>query len=189
MNVKFNTGAPLLYTIILIASCGFSACSQNGKAEEQKHTTNVETAKSEKPAYSGLDVSFTDEAGKVVSLASLQGKVVFINFWATWCPPCVQEMPSINKLKQSFQGNDKIVFLMVDVDGKMEQAREFMEKNKYDLPVYIPSGRIPGEYLGNSIPTTVILNKSGVTMAHLEGGRDYTSPEIIKVLNELVQSN
>lgn len=189
MNVKLNTGAPLLYTFILMSSFAFSACSQNGKAEKHEQTSKVGNLKSEKPEYSGLDVSFTGENGKAVSLASLKGKVVFINFWAIWCPPCVHEMPSINKLKQSFEGNDKIVFLMVDVDGKMKESKAFMEKNKYDLPVYIPNGQIPSEYLGSSIPTTVILNKNGVMMAHIEGGRDYTSIEIVKVLNKLIQSD
>ena len=189
MKVKLNTGAPLLYTFILMASFAFSACSQNGKAEKHEQTIKVENVKSEKPEHSGLDVSFIGENGKAVSLASLKGKVVFINFWATWCPPCIHEMPSINKLKQSFAGNDKIVFLMVDVEGKMKESMAFMEKNKYDLPVYIPGSDIPAEYLGSSIPTTVILSKSGDMMARIEGGRDYTSPEMVKVLNELVESN
>ena len=78
---------------------------------------------------------------------------------------------------------------MVDVDNNIEKSTAFMEDKKYDLPVYVPASEIPSDYLGGSIPTTVILDKSGDMIAHIEGGRDYTSPEIIKALNELVESN
>lgn len=64
-----------------------------------------------------------------------------------------------------------------------------MQKNKYDLPVYVPAGDIPTDYLGGSIPTTIVLDKRGDMIARIEGGRDYTSPEIVKALNELVESN
>lgn len=64
-----------------------------------------------------------------------------------------------------------------------------MNKKKYDLPVYVPAGNIPSDYLGGAIPTTVILDKSGDMIARLEGGRDYSSPEIVKALKELVESN
>lgn len=75
---------------------------------------------------------------------------------------------------------------MVDVDNKIEKSTAFMKKNKYDLSVYVPAGNIPPNYLGSAIPTTVILDKSGDIIARIEGGRDYTSPEIIKALNELI---
>ena len=141
----------------------------------------------EAPPASGI--RFKNEEGKTVSLNALKGKVVFINFWATWCPPCIHEMPSIDELKKKFKGNDDIVFLMVDVDNKLEESAAFMRENDYDLPVYVPAGNIPSDYLGGAIPTTVILDKRGDMIARIEGGRDYTDPEIIKALNELVESN
>ncbi len=63
-----------------------------------------------------------------------------------------------------------------------------MEKKNYDLPVYVPTSTIPSEYLGNAIPTTVILDKKGNLVTRIEGGRDYSSPEIIKLLNDLIES-
>lgn len=64
-----------------------------------------------------------------------------------------------------------------------------MQEKKYDLYVYVPASNIPPDYLGSAIPTTVILDKSGDMIARMEGGRDYTDPQIIKALNELVESN
>ncbi|MDX3913905.1 MAG: TlpA disulfide reductase family protein [Pseudosphingobacterium sp.] len=190
MKIQWNKRAMLMHLLVMTASFSFAACQQNGKEEKSNQTvTAADTASSASPEYAGHDVTFTDENGKAVSLKSLQGKVVFINFWATWCPPCIHEMPSIHKLKQSFKGNDSIVFLMVDVDGNIKKSKAFMEKNKYDLTVYAPAGEIPPNFLGSAIPTTVILDKSGDMIGRMEGGRDYTSPEMVKALNELVESN
>lgn len=186
-NLAVRSGL-FIITAISLAACGNTDKNKENKVESGNTPTEEVTAK-ETLVSTTAGISFTDKDGKTVSLSSLKGKVVFINFWATWCPPCIQEMPTINALKEKYKGNNDIVFLMVDVDNKMEKSSAFMEKNKYDLPVYVPASDIPSDYLGSSIPTTVILDKSGDMIARIEGGRDYTSPEIIKVVNELVESN
>src|SRR5690606_9816177 len=84
------------------------------------------------------DVLFKNMDGEVIELADQKGKVVFINFWATWCPPCIAEMPSIQSLYNEFKGNEKVMFLMVDVDNKPEKSQKFMDKRKFDMPVYTP---------------------------------------------------
>lgn len=189
MKMQFKNLA-IRYSLFIMTAVSLIACGNADKKNENGGNENITTeklAETEAPQVEGI--AFKDEDGKTVSLNSLKGKVVFINFWATWCPPCIHEMPSINELKKSFKGNDDIVFLMVDVDNKMEKSVAFMQEKKYDLPVYVPASNIPSDYLGGAIPTTVILDKSGDMIARIEGGRDYTSPEIIKALNELVESN
>jgi len=191
MKVQVNKRAMLLYILLAMSSFSFAACNQNGRNEkEQQQVQTVITPQttSENPQHAVPDVIFLDENGKTVSLKSLKGKVVFINFWATWCPPCIQEMPSIHKLKQSFKDSDKIVFLMVDVDGDIKKSQAFMKNHKYDLQVYSPHGDIPSDFLGSAIPTTVILAKDGDIVVRSEGGRDYTDPKIMKALNDLVES-
>lgn len=135
---------------------------------------------------SSNDFSMLNEAGEKFNTESLRGKVVFINFWATWCPPCIKEMPSIEQLKKSYDGNDDIVFLLVDVDGKMEKSKAFMQKNNFDLQVSIPDSNIPSTLLGNAIPTTIILDKNGQIAGKLEGAYDYSNPEMKKALDELL---
>lgn len=183
MAVRFGL---FFITAISLAACGNIDKSKENKVENTdviaEDPDTVETPVAESP------VSFKGEDGKIVALGSLKGKVVFINFWATWCPPCIQEMPSINELKKSFNGNQDIVFLMIDVDSEMEKSSAFMKENSYDLPVYVPASEIPSDFLGSAIPTTVILDKSGQIAARMEGGRDYTNPDIVKALNELIDS-
>ncbi|GEM64900.1 alkyl hydroperoxide reductase [Sphingobacterium faecium NBRC 15299] len=182
---KKMIGMFLVVTSITAVSC-------NSQTKDNPNSQAVETtvdSAATSPTSQANEVSFIDENGKDITLSSLKGKVVFINFWATWCPPCIHEMPSINSLKQSFKENNEIIFLMVDVDGMMDKSKAFMAENKYDLQVYAPHGEIPSEFLGNAIPTTVILNKKGELVDRLEGGRDYADPAIKKSLDKLIQIN
>lgn len=136
----------------------------------------------------GQQVSFTDEKGNSVQLSDLKGKVVFLNFWATWCPPCIAEMPSINALHEKYKDNGNIVFLLVDVDSKMEVSTEFMKKRKYSLPVYIPNSEIPQVYFSGSMPTTVILDKSGNIVFHHMGSADYGNPDVKTLLDSKINA-
>ncbi|RQO69702.1 TlpA family protein disulfide reductase [Pedobacter sp. KBW06] len=135
----------------------------------------------------GDQVTFADGKGKSISLAELKGKVVFVNFWATWCPPCIAEMPSIQALYTKYKDNEQVVFIMVDVDGKYKQASDFMKKNGYTLPVYLPESEVPKEYFAGSMPTTVILDKSGRLAFHHLGAADYSDPEITGFIDKLLK--
>lgn len=188
MKIQTNIRARIVSTFVMVVCFSFVACSQQGKENQSGSTSEAEERVSENAETSTSDVVFTNENGDAVSLQSLKGKVVFINFWATWCPPCIHEMPSISQLKERYKGNSNIIFLMVDVDGKMEKSKAFMKKNNYDLQVYIPKSSIPTNFLGRAIPATVILDKNGDMITRLEGGRDYSSPEITQALDELIES-
>ncbi len=133
------------------------------------------------------EVVFKDETGKEVRLSSLKGKVVFINFWATWCPPCIAEMPSIHQLAKQFKGNNKLIVLTVDVDQDLRKSLKFMQKRNLDLPLYVLASAVPSAYLGNSIPTTIVLNKKGKLVFKHEGGADYTNKEFIDFIIKLSQ--
>lgn len=135
----------------------------------------------------GEKVTFADGKGKSISLAGLKGKVVFVNFWATWCPPCIAEMPSIQTLYMKYKDNEQVVFIMVDVDGKYKEASDFMKKNGYTLPVYLPETEVPKEYFAGSMPTTVILDKSGKLAFHHLGAADYSDPEITGFIDKLLK--
>jgi len=128
---------------------------------------------------------FTSSEGTTLDLARLRGKVVFLNFWTTWCPPCIAEMPSVNRLYNKLKNNKNVVFVLADADGKLEKSTAFMKKKKYDLPVYIPTGEIPEQLFRGSLPTTVIINAKGeIVFAH-EGMANYDTPEMEKFLNDL----
>jgi thiol-disulfide isomerase/thioredoxin len=111
-------------------------------------------------------------SGQSVSLASLRGKVVFMNFWATWCPPCVAEMPNIQSLYEKMPPG-KIAFVMVSLDESPEKARKFVARKGFTFPVYTPAGPVPPAYAGQVIPATFVLSPDGRVVARHEGMADY----------------
>jgi len=131
-------------------------------------------------------VLFADGNGNRIDAANQTGKVVFVNFWATWCPPCIAEMPSIDKLYQRFKDNPQVVFIMADVDGDYEKSKQFMAGRKLGLPVHVPAGKIPDHWLGGAVPTTVILDKQGRIAARHEGMADYSRPEVTAFIQQLL---
>jgi len=183
INIKKSMIVPLL------AFAGLTYATINANRFDEKMATERAINKdnsSESDVQRAPDLKFKDENGKTVSLHKLKGKVVFINLWATWCPPCIHEMPSINKLRQNFKDNDDLVFLMVDMDGEIETARKFMEKKKFDLPVHVPNSEIPQELFSGSIPTTIIIDKQNNIVGRQVGGADYMSPKIVESIEGLL---
>ncbi|QBQ41999.1 TlpA family protein disulfide reductase [Sphingobacterium psychroaquaticum] len=183
-NIKGIYGVMLLCSVVFLIRCGNPMSEQTQQAVPEDSTAQFA---SENQVAETPDVTFRDENGKIVRLKDLRGKVVFINFWATWCGPCVAEMPSIDQLKATFKGSEDIVFMLVDVDGDLKRSKSFMAKNKYNLPVFTAESAIPSDYLGGAIPTTVVLDKKGELVVRAEGGRDYMSPGIKKALTDLVR--
>lgn len=182
-----------IFTLImgLFFSIALLACQsgpEQTKGPDKKNapaTTNSMTDK-KKEADQMPDLRLEDASGKVVQISNLKGKVIFINFWATWCAPCREEMPTINKLRAHFKDNKDIIFLMVDVDGKVEASSKYVKNKGYDLPVYKAAGAIAPQYLGQAIPTTIILDKQGVLAARIEGAMDYGTTEVVEAINKLI---
>jgi len=135
-----------------------------------------------------LNFRLEDLEGKKLGLKDFRGKVVFLNFWATWCSPCKEEMPSIERLYQKFKEKD-FIFLTISVDyegGK--PVKEFISKKKYTFLVLLdPKCEILDLYKVQRIPTTFIIDKTGKIMGQATGPRDWNSPEAILLLNSLIE--
>lgn len=188
MKEQFKSKIMLTNLLLLAGSLCIAACKPNKiKTSSNQISTGKNVSTKQSNAFPAPDLTLTGENGKKVTLSSLKGKVVFINFWATRCPPCREEMPTIQKLKATFKDNDNIVFLMVDVDGVLDKSLKYMQKHQYDLPVYVADGPIPPEFIQDAIPTTVVIDKNGSLYARAEGARDYSHPEIIKVIKGLTE--
>jgi thiol-disulfide isomerase/thioredoxin len=131
------------------------------------------------------DLSLPGLDGKKTSLSSLRGKVVFLNFWATWCPPCRAEMPSIEKLWTELKGQDFAV-MAVDQGEAAQTVSAFLKKNAYSFPAYLDADGEAGSLFGvQGIPTTFIIGKDGKALARVVGGLEYGSPEAIALFREL----
>tara|TARA_R110000868_G_scaffold296012_1_gene556255 strand:- start:2006 stop:2629 length:624 start_codon:yes stop_codon:yes gene_type:complete len=146
---------------------------------DKKDTANASQAK--------MDFDFTDEKGNVQNTASLRGKVVFINFWASWCPPCRAEFPSIETLYSKFKNNPDIFFLPLNEDSELSLGKEYLDKERYSLPIYKTSGNIPGEIFSGALPTTVVLDKNGKVRFHHTGFANYASGQFVKQIEELIK--
>ena len=105
------------------------------------------------------DLVLEDLEGNTLDLADWKGKPIFLNFWATWCPPCIAEMPDINKLYQSV--NKEVHFAIISVDEDREKAKAFAKRKDFDFPIYFPKSRLPKVYESTTIPTTYVINTKG----------------------------
>ncbi|MCB2406995.1 TlpA family protein disulfide reductase [Hymenobacter lucidus] len=122
--------------------------------------------------------------GKSVNLSALKGKVVFVNLWASWCPPCVAEMPGIHALYKKLDPA-KVAFVMISLDENPAKARTLLKRRGYTFPVYFPAGPLPAPFDSNSIPSTVILGPDGQVAARHDGMADYDTPEFKAALEKL----
>ncbi len=132
------------------------------------------------------DAGFRDEAGRTITISGMQGKVIILNFWATWCPPCRAEMPSLETLYQDFKGNAHLEFIAVDADGNLAKARLFLQENSYNFPVYASTTDISRQVYNGTLPTTIIIDKKGYIRARYTGAKDYTNNNFKKFLTGLL---
>ncbi len=123
---------------------------------------------------------------KMLSLEETRGKVVLVNLWATWCPPCIAEMPSLQALYNDYE--DKVDFLFVTTD-KIEKISPFMEKNSYSFDVYNPINDIPDELYSRSIPATYLISKKGKIIIEKRGVADWNSATVRNTIDNLLKEN
>lgn len=133
------------------------------------------------------DAAFTNTTGAAITIASLKGKVVFLNFWATWCPPCLAEMPSINELYKQFSDNKDVVFIVADADGDLTTSAAFMQSHNYDLPLYKAASNIHTDLFSGTLPTTLIINKKGEIVFKETGAANYNTKQFAGFIQKLVK--
>ena len=128
--------------------------------------------------------------GEMISLSDQKGKVVFLNIWATWCPPCVDEMPSMEKLYQQLKGdNFEMMAVSLDQNGS-EAVLPFMRKHKLNFTALIDSkGTLKNKYQTTGVPETFIIDKNGIIVEKVIGPRDWAIPEAIIFFQNLIQKN
>lgn len=131
--------------------------------------------------------SFYDAHGNKFNTSSLKGKVVFVNFWATWCLPCRAELPAIGKFYNQYKNNKNIFFLTINEDDDLEMAKDFLRKSQYTIPLYIRGEEVPDDIFKGSLPTTLIIDKQGRIRLHHEGIANYDAQSFLKQIQDLVK--
>ena len=130
------------------------------------------------------DFSLVDLRGKTWVLSELKGQVVFINFWATWCPPCIAEMPSIQNLYTDYK--DKVEFLLVTNDPYSE-INEFLSKNNYDFKILRPVTFNTSVFDVSTIPRTFLIDKTGRIIIDETGAANWNSDKVRLVIDNLLK--
>ncbi|NNF03952.1 MAG: redoxin family protein [Rhodothermales bacterium] len=134
------------------------------------------------------DVHLESLDGESFSLEAYRGKVVFMNLWATWCAPCIAEMPYIQNLYEDVASED-IVFVMISVDESREAARQFVQRRGFTFPVYFPMGGLPEPYSTRTIPTTYVISADGQLATVHTGMAKVDTPEFKSFLRSLVRGD
>jgi len=132
-----------------------------------------------------LAVELVNTAGRFVRLDDFRGKIVFLNFWTTWCPTCITEMPSMEKLHRKLSGKN---FAMVTVNIKESalQVKNFFKKYQLTFTALLDTtGGVSSEFGIGAIPTTFILDKKGRIIGRINGPREWDSRESIAMFEEL----
>ncbi|MFO7982245.1 MAG: TlpA disulfide reductase family protein [Desulfuromonadales bacterium] len=132
------------------------------------------------------DFTLTDMHGENVSLSDYRGKVVFLNFWATWCPPCREEMPSMERLHESMGGKD-FVILAVNVEKDKKAVENFLRGTPYSFKILLdPEGQAQSAYRVYRYPESYLIDKDGRIIEHYLGARDWSSVDFMNRIKDMV---
>lgn len=163
-NVKILTVAVVLLTVTALSF------SPVGAAEEQKAAA----------------FSLKDLGGKTVSLSSLKGKVVLLNFWATWCPSCISEMPSLNRLYKELKSRGLEV-VAVSTDRSASSVKDFRDAHGLTFPIVMDEDRdVTRSYHVFSLPTSILIDKEGFIVEKFFGEYDWTGQEVRDKIEKLL---
>ncbi|OVE55762.1 TlpA family protein disulfide reductase [Chryseobacterium mucoviscidosis] len=143
--------------------------------------------KTEKSSLVPPNFSVKNENGEITETSQLRGKVVFINFWASWCPPCRAEFPSVQKFYDAYKTNQNLVFLTVNLDDEIILGKKYLQKEKFSIPFLVPDSSIPKELYSGSLPTTIILDKTGKIRMHHSGMADYSKDSFYHEIETLLK--
>ena len=128
---------------------------------------------------------FFDSEGNKFNFSSFENEVVIINFWATWCPPCLAEKPSFQKLYDDYK--DKIKFAFISQETPIE-IKVFLDKHHYTFPIFYEAKNLPSILDINSIPTTFVLDKKGNIIIKQIGAADWNNEKTRELLNTLIKN-
>ncbi|HBO5689363.1 TlpA family protein disulfide reductase [Pseudomonas aeruginosa] len=137
------------------------------------------------------EVQFVDGAGKSHTLADFKGKIVLLNLWATWCAPCRQEMPTLDRLQARLGGPDfQVLALSIDLDGVQVVRDFYREVGIRHLGIYIDENAAAISQLGAfGLPATLLLDREGQELGRKLGEATWDSPEVVAYLREVIASS
>jgi peroxiredoxin len=136
------------------------------------------------------DFSLRDLDGRVHRLSDFRGKVVFLNLWATWCPPCRMEMPSMERLHQRLRGKDFVLLAVSEDDAEAAAVQAFVQEMGLTFPILLDAdGKLPPRYGVTGYPETFLIDRGGRVVNHTIGPEDWDSEAVYQFILQLLQQN
>ncbi len=180
-NSQTKWMAAVAFTLVVAVIYWYSTQMGNTAAQAAPVAQAQNVSQTEKQPPMAPNFTLKNIEGKDVSLADYKGKVVFVNFWATWCPPCRGEIPDLIKLQDKY-GKDGFAILGISVDQQktMGEVPGFVKKMSMNYPVLYAQREVVVSYGGiESIPTTFVINRDGRALGKIVGARSYETFEKI----------
>jgi peroxiredoxin len=126
--------------------------------------------------------------GSEVSLEAMHGKIVLLNFWATWCGPCRTEMPSLEQLYRDFSAHPDFALVTVSTEGSTRSVENFMTKNGYDFPVLLDADNAVSRAFGvSALPSTFVIDREGRIVWNNSGALDWSDSRLRDALKKLLE--
>lgn len=186
--MRRNVGLSVLVAVILLFLAGAGGLSlwRSAFKAVQQSTSGLEAGRGEvKPevGYPAPDFTLPDIQGRTVTLSQLKGKPIFINFWATWCPPCRVEMPEIQSFFEKYKGKVEVVAVnLTSTEKSPAEVKKFLETNGYIFPVVLDTkGVAENYYLVRAIPTSYLLDDQRIIRFK------YTGPLSLQLLEQALE--
>jgi len=180
----------IVVVVFLVIYITGSQAEVFGKVQQAVLITGVVNA-SELDADDVVDADYNfrlvNEEGNKIDVRDLKGKTIFINIWATWCPPCVAEMPNINSLYNKIENKEDIVFLMISHDDEMRTARAWIKRKGFDFPIYKLATPLPDVFETNVVPSTFVVSPKGKIVVSKTGMANYDTKRFKKYLLKLAE--
>lgn len=164
---------------IILSSCFllFMGCKETPKEAVQIEATVVAAVEKTDPKS-----TFEDLEGNPIELTDYKGKKVLLNFWATWCRPCIEEMPALLKAEAALK-NDNYVFLLAS-DQSVEKIKTFKDKKGFDFK-YLKFNGAMADFKVNALPATFIYNEEGIMQSRIDGATEWDAPSMIDTLKAI----
>jgi len=185
-SVMMSRFFKLFSALLLLSLFAFGVVA--GRAQTKINFKLVPTLQPMKEIAPTPDFTLTNLEGKKVSLKDFRGKTVFLNFWATWCVPCREEMPAMEKLYQEYKDKNFVV-LAINVKDRKQDAAAFLKELKLTYPVASdPEAEVAALYGAWGLPTTYIIGPKGEGLARGWGPAEWYSPASRKLFQELLEA-
>jgi len=165
----------------------FTQCSKEDTEKNQAIKKEEAPQEAPKEGFLAPQFALNDLSGNLVRLGDFKGKVVLLNFWASWCAPCRREIPSLERLYEMRKDRGFEIVAVNSERASASQIASFADANRMSFPILLnPQGDVSGNYWVRAIPTSFLLDKKGVIRWKIVGGREWDGPDVLTTIDQLL---